>query len=88
MVHAHVLLREVDAVGFDLQFADLAADTYVTDEMGGVDLHVAQRELVDHDLFMEERPELHVRHSTRDEGYSVGLAFDGVVRFKGTDVFE
>ena len=42
MVHAYVLFGEIDAVRPDLQLADLAADAHVTDEMGGVDLHVAQ----------------------------------------------
>ena len=88
MVHAYVLFGEIDAVRPDLQLADLAADAHVTDEMGGVDLHVAQGELVDHDLFVKQRPELYVGHGARDERHGVGLAFDGVVGFKGAHVLE
>ena len=87
-VHAHVLLGEVDAVRLELQLADLAADAHVADEVGGVDLHVAQGELVDHDLLVEQRPELHVGHGTRDERHGVGLGFEGIVGLKGAHVFQ
>ena len=66
VVDIDVLFAEVDAVGFDGECAHLALDAAFGDEVGGVDLHVAEGELVDHDLFFQQRPELHVGHGAMD----------------------
>lgn len=69
-----MLLAEVDAVGFERQGTHLALDAAFGDEVCGVDLHVAEGELVDHDLLLQQRPELHVGDGAMDMCHGVGHA--------------
>ncbi len=50
VVDVDMLFAEVDAMGFERQGTHLALDAAFGNEVGGVDLHVAEGELVDHDL--------------------------------------
>ena len=80
MVDVDVLLGQVDAVGLQAEQAYLSLDAERVHEVGGVDLHLLEGQLVDHDLAMYEGPQLHVDHHRMDVGNGVG---DALQRFVG-----
>ena len=87
-IDAHMLMAEVDAVGFEPQLAHLSRYPDVADEMGGVDLHLAERQLVDHHLLVQQRPQLHRSHHTTHVGHRVVDALERVVGLKHLHVFQ
>ena len=75
-------------MGTHLKRPHPAGDAHVAYEMGSVDLHLLQRELVDHDLAAQQRPQLHVGHHTAHVGHGVVDAGQRVVGLEHLHVFQ
>ena len=88
MVDVDVLLGQVDAVGLQAEQAYLSLDAERVDEVGGVDLHLLEGQLVDHDLAMYEGPQLHVDHHRMDVGDGVGDALQRIVGLKHAHLMQ
>ena len=78
-VYIDVLLREVDAVGLKIQSAHSALDACGGNKVGGVDFQALDVELVNLNLTLEERQQLHVGHQMANVGHGVFHLRQGVV---------
>ena len=71
MVHVHTLLAQVDAMSLQLEFAHIALDTCLVDEIGGIHLHLREVQFINHHLITEEGQQLHIYHHLLDVGYGI-----------------
>ena len=71
MVHVHTLLAQVYAMCLQLEFAHIALDTGLVDEIGGIHLHLREVQFVYHYLITEEWQQLHIYHHLLDVGYGI-----------------
>ena len=71
MVHVHTLLAQVYAMCLQLEFAHIALDPGLVDEIGGIHLHLREVQLINHHLITEEGKQLHIYHHLLDVGYGI-----------------
>ena len=71
MVHVHPLPTQVYAMCLQLEFAHIALDAGLVDEIGGIHLHLREVQFINHHLVAEEWQQLHLNHHLLDVGYGI-----------------
>ena len=88
IVQAHILGSEVDAVTLEAQLPDGSLHTGGINEVDGVDLGLLERQLVDLDSLLQQRPKTHARHHMLDVGNGVALSERRVVLLNDLHVVD